>query len=494
MKRILFAILLVVLLLSACAPAPTAAPQVLGTSTVLPTEVPSPTAPVTVTPVPTRTPTITPTRTPTPTPMPTIPLDGISGVPYPKNDDLKPAVQEYAQAMGLEAATVQSSMTYKTFRDYRGTLFVAALVKDGTPLLVSFRDPASGTYTWQQASLKDLARTLRPDLEISQVFTEEKDLWSDARYLDVLNKDFGTIELTSGIAWKWFEPEPGKFNQFMLADVKRQLEVFKGFTKTTIFKRVHPLVWAEHEPTWLLPGTYTRDQAIKALQDHIKTVMALFNETAAHEWIVVNEPYFKATKSEYGFDYTRTDPLHNIIGPDYIEIAFQTAREIDPSGILIYNDTSNNSLNKRDTKNSLYTGVTQANVNSLKAKGLIDGVGMEMHLDAATPPSEDDLIKTMQSYGVPVYVTEMDVDLSKIGGTEQERLAKQAEIYATVLRAALKSGVCKSFGFYDMGDKYSWLIKYQNEPQSAEPTLFDDNFNPKPAYYALLRVLLNQPR
>ena len=494
MKRILSAIVLAVLLPSACAPAPTATPFSPRTPTAVRTETVSPTATATLTTIPTETPTATPTKTPTPTPASTISLEGLTGVPYPKNEDLKFAIQTYAKAMGLETEKVQSGVVYKTFKDYQGTPFVAAVVQDDTPLLIAFRDSKTGEFTWQQASLKGLVRTFRPDLEISHAFTEEKELWSDTQYLDILNKDFDTVELTSSVGWKWFEPEPGKFNQFMLADTKRQLEVFKGFTNTTIFKRVHALVWADQEPTWLLPGTYTHDQAIKALQDHIKTVMALFNGTTAHEWIVVNEPYFKATKSEYGFDYTRTDALHDIVGPEYIEIAFQAAREIDPTGVLIYNDTSNNSLNKRDTKNSLYTGVTQANVNRLKPKGLIDGVGMQMHLDATDPPNEDDLIRTMQSYGVPVYVTEMDVDLSNLGGTEQERLAKQADIYASVLRAALKSGVCKSFGFYDMGDKYSWLIKYQNKPQSAEPTLFDDDFNPKPAYYALLRVLLSQSR
>lgn len=114
-----------------------------------------------------------------------------------------------------------------------------------------------------------------------------------------------------------------------------------------------------------------------------------------------------------------------------------------------------------------------------------------MHIDATNPPTHEDLIRTMNNYGLPIYITELDIDLSGFPTTmsEKEKLIKQAKIYTDILDAAIQSGVCKRITFWDMGDKYSWLEVYQNKP-NADPTLFDSQFNPKPAYYAILQKLL----
>lgn len=125
-------------------------------------------------------------------------------------------------------------------------------------------------------------------------------------------------------------------------------------------------------------------------------------------------------------------------------------------------------------------------VTRLKSKGLIDGVGLEMHLDGTKQFTKQDVIATMKSYGVPVYVTEIDVDLAHVPGTREERYAHQAQVYGNMLAACLESGVCKSFAVWGIGDKYSWL---ERNSSNADATLFDDELNPKPAYLALLDIL-----
>ena len=474
---------------AAGSPMPTATPTLIPSTTFTPTPIatdtPSPTATPTATSIPSATPTSTPTTTPTPVPT----LDGFEGVPIPEPEALERTIRSYADAMTLAPGAVQ--VTFREVTDVRGEPFVAAITDDGTPLFVAFQEPDTGQWAWQPATLKNLARAVDPNLEISVNFTGEKDLWRDPVYLGILNRDFNTIVLTAGIAWRWFEPEPGSYNKWMLSDVENQLRIFESLEDTTVFRRVQALVFAAQQPEWLKPAEYSREQAVEFLTKHIEKVVSLFKGTTAHQWVVINEPYFKTTKAESGFDYVRADALYEIISPDYIEIAFAAARQADPSGHLIYNDTANHSLVKSDPTNALYTELTTTHVNRLKAKGLIDGVGLQMHLDAAKPPTEQELIRAMQSYDVPVYITELDVDLSNLTRSQQERLNAQADLYATVLRAALQSGVCKSFGVYDLGDKYSWLVLYQNKPMS-QPTLFDDALNPKPAYYALLRVFLEQ--
>jgi endo-1,4-beta-xylanase len=174
------------------------------------------------------------------------------------------------------------------------------------------------------------------------------------------------------------------------------------------------------------------------------------------------------------------DVFYKKFGFDYIDLAFQIARETDPSAKLIYNAGDN------ETSAAPTTQQTRLIVDRLRAKGLIDGVGLEMHLDATQTYDKEDVITTMKSYGVPVHVTEIDVDLTNVKGAQEERYARQAQVYGDMLSACLESGVCKSFSVWGIGDKNSWL---ERESSNADPTLFDDNLNPKPAYFAILNAL-----
>jgi endo-1,4-beta-xylanase len=115
-----------------------------------------------------------------------------------------------------------------------------------------------------------------------------------------------------------------------------------------------------------------------------------------------------------------------------------------------------------------------------------------MHMKGAVYPPKDDIIAAMRSYRIPVYVTEFDVNLKDVPGTQDERFARQAQIYKEMLEAALESGVCKSFAVWNIGDKYSWIEttpSYIHYSTKGDPTPFDDNLKPKPAYFAMLDVL-----
>jgi endo-1,4-beta-xylanase len=196
------------------------------------------------------------------------------------------------------------------------------------------------------------------------------------------------------------------------------------------------------------------------------------------EWVVVNEPYI--------LPYRPIDIFYQTIGVDYLEIAFRAAREADPSATLIYNDSDNH------TPAGITTNLTRKNVRLIKTKGLVDVVGMQMHLDGARPPARKEIIATMKSYELPVYVTEMDVNMKDVAATEDEKYRLQAKIYREAVEACLESGVCRSITFWEVGDKYSWAEWPKDAPHAspnADMTLFDDNLEPKPAYYAIRDVL-----
>ena len=84
-------------------------------------------------------------------------------------------------------------------------------------------------------------------------------------------------------------------------------------------------------------------------------------------------------------------------------------------------------------------------MNTLLPQGLLDGVGLQMHLlqSDTVPPDKQDVITTMKSYGLPVYVTEFDVNLRNVPGDQETRYAFQAKVYQDMLETCLQSGVCK---------------------------------------------------
>jgi GH35 family endo-1,4-beta-xylanase len=124
---------------------------------------------------------------------------------------------------------------------------------------------------------------------------------------------------------------------------------------------------------------------------------------------------------------------------------------------------------------------------------------MEMHLlgrgDAAQHDKQG-MIEIMQGFGnlgVRVYITEMDVDLSFLQGqysTQTARWQYQGGVYKDMVDACIESRVCDSFSTMDIGDSMSAITTscpgcpYKPE-LNGDPTLFDDSFLPKPAYFAV---------
>jgi hypothetical protein len=225
----------------------------------------------------------------------------------------------------------------------------------------------------------------------------------------------------------------------------------------------------------------SRDEAIDYLRSYITQVMSHFSKKGVRAFSVINEPYHPAGE--------RNDLLLKVIGPDYVEIAFTIAKEIDPYAVLILNETSNHDYRQWG---GAYTQQTRKITQNLYAKGLIDFVGVQGHFayNQEYPyPSIQDLIEIFRSYKVPLIITEADVNLSAVEGSQEERYLFQADGYYKLVSACIKSGVCTAISLFGaFPDKNSWYEKTQNQP-NADATPWDDSSNPKPAYYAILMAL-----
>jgi len=444
-----------VLVLSACSPAPTPTPTPTAAPTATPTPLP------TATLRPTATPTAAPTATLTPTPKPTIPLEGLQGVPYPEESLVRAGLEKLGlTSQGLGAR----NLIYEhrpNLNDPNKTPIVFARDPVTNEIVLATRmNQQTKELQWHVAGLQDLGNALGIDFGVVL----------DGKYEQFLGGEFnlGLVTSSWGTTVQPNSPDTFSFNHedYHIKNAQKY-----GVNK---FRLGLVMGHSDNPPKWLREGNYSKQEAIDFMKNYIRTVMTRY-KGVIKEYIVVNEPY------------RQDDILLKLIGPEYVEIAFQTARETDPNAILILNETENHRSGTDSTNRTLNI------IRQLKQKGLVDKVGVQMHIgfnEWSPVPTKEDVAQTFKSYGVPVVITEFDYNLSLVGGSQQERFNYQGQVYKDMITAALNPGVCQSIGFWGVGDKDSWYVFALNMPNS-KPNMWDDDYQPKPAYFGVYQALLS---
>lgn len=313
---------------------------------------------------------------------------------------------------------------------------------------------------WNKVNLRDFA-----DLNKIKLGSEYRLV---PRFFEEIN------EVVVGVYWKGINPAPNKYNFKNLDSLVNSLKE-KG-----VSMRGHALVFPAADyamPQWLKESNFSKEELESILVNHIKTVISHGKELGIKEWVVVNEPYLRPGLRD-------DDIFYKTFGNyDYIEIAFRAAREADPEATLIYNDTDNHS------STGLTTALTQRIVDDLKAKGLVDVVGVQGHIgDWVQVPNMTDVTNTLNKYDLPIAITEFDFNLSDLNKTQDELYLYQAEVYRDFFTAAFTTGNLHAFTFWGISDRNSWLTVDLGQ-EDADPTIFDKNHKPKASYYALIQVL-----
>ena len=72
-------------------------------------------------------------------------------------------------------------------------------------------------------------------------------------------------------------------------------------------------------------------------------------------------------------------------------------------------------------------------------------------------------------------------------GTFENRLERQANIYRDMFEVCLNAEPCTSFVLWGFTDKHTWLHDFRDPDE--QPLLFDELYQPKPAYEALVELM-----
>ena len=223
------------------------------------------------------------------------------------------------------------------------------------------------------------------------------------------------------------------------------------------------------------------------MREHIHAVVGRY-KGKIKVWDVVNEAI-----ADGGPDLLRKSPWSVIIGPDFIEKAFQYAHEADPDAILRYNDYGLENAGKRK---KLITLIKQLQ----EKKVPVMAIGSQAHLNVSiTFETMDQTLAELKSLGLPIHITELDVNgatggqrntgadiaanaATTEGGLVAEADQKLTDAYVGIFRAFLKHhDAVKLVTFWGVNDANSWRSR-------GRPLLFDGENKPKPAFTAVIKL------
>ncbi len=289
-------------------------------------------------------------------------------------------------------------------------------------------------------------------------------LLSQSTVTQLQAQQFDMVTPGNEMKWDTTEPSNGSFN-FGPGD---QIVSYAKSNNEQV--RCHNLVWQSQLPSWV--SSLPSNQVQSAMETHITTEASHF-KGECYAWDVVNEPF----NSDGSFV---SDVFYNAMGSGYIADALRTAHAADPNAKLYLNDYNIEGENAKS--NAMYS-LAQ----SLLSQGVpLNGIGFESHFILGQVPS--DMEANMQRFanlGLDVAVTELD-DRITLPATTAD-LQQQATDFANVVKDCLGVSRCVGVTQWAVGDADSWVPGTFSGQGAA--TMFDQNYNPKPAFTAVQNAL-----
>ena len=331
-----------------------------------------------------------------------------------------------------------------------------------------------------QTNIPNLKDVLAPYFSIGTAIEPEQ---LSGEYQDLLLKHFS--QFTAGNAMKWdaTEPTEGNFN-FTRADQLANFARAHGLRM-----RGHTMIWYSQVPAWvfqdssgnpLQPGNSAHRALLLArMQNHIHTVIARYADIV-DSWDVVNEVIDESQPNGL-----RNSPWLQIIGPEYIDYAFQYASEVANGAALFINDYNTYQPAKRAALQTEVQGLINRHIP-------INGVGHQMHVNIAYPAISD-VQQTLQLFagmGLMNEVTEMDVSVYTDSTTTTEpdpqTLITQGYRYRDFFNLFRQQhDIINSVTVWGLSDDVSWLKTFP-VTRDDKPLFFDETLQAKPAYWGVV--------
>ncbi len=346
-----------------------------------------------------------------------------------------------------------------------------------------------------RAQVIDL-RPLADDAGISFGAAVDVDALGDDAYRQLLVDHVNLVSTRGDLAMAVVQPQPGVF------DFSRADAVVDFAVENEMVARGHELIDGA-VPGWVSAGSWTAEGLGEVLREQVAAVVGHYrdrNPGVVIQWDVVGDA-FLADGSP------RPTIWQQVIGDDYLRIAFEAAHEADPSALLFYDDFYDDVAVTQDALASGVPIVAGANaerttceavakcvgvrdrIAALVADGTpIDGVGFQSHLLSPDPADSGPFTSWVGELGLSWAVTEFDVPLPVTEVTNAQSLEFQAGVYADALAACVDASNCDTFVTWGITDRFS-PIPAETGGAFDGALWFDANDAPKPAFDAMAQVL-----
>lgn len=302
-------------------------------------------------------------------------------------------------------------------------------------------------------------------------------------FTNLLAAQASIVVSENDMKWQRIHPEPDRFD-FARADALLSFAMQHGQKL-----RGHNLCWHEQMPNWFSQVT-TPENAGYLLRRHISEVAGHF-AGQIHSWDVVNE----AVHVEDG----RPDGLRNskwlqLLGPDYLAIAYRAAAKADPKALLTYNDYDiEQDGPKFDAKRK---AVLRLLIWMRQEKIPIQALGLQSHLRAAAKlpgwTALHQFMTAVEKLDFQIFITELDVNDSDLGPDIEQRDRLVADLYRDYLANVPQHKAVKAVLTWGLTDRDSWLnsLSRRRGERLRRPLPFDSELEPKPAFQAEIDAIL----
>jgi endo-1,4-beta-xylanase len=274
-----------------------------------------------------------------------------------------------------------------------------------------------------------------------------------------------------GMKWGEVHPEPDSYN---FAEADSNLDFAE---KTGMHVHGHNLCWNSNNPPWL-KSVLNRSNAKEFLTSHITTVMKRY-KGRVESWDVVNEPVATWSKRS---DWLYPGIWLDLLGPEYIDIAFHAAALADPKPLRILNI---HHVEHDTPEDKLALSSVMALLKQLVARGVpIQAVAFESHLDAAQPLGRAPFlegIKEIRGLGLAVLITELDVTETRTTANPHDWDETVARYYGDYLAEVMPVANPKFVIFWSLQDRW--------ENGRRIPGLTWGDFKPGSSYSAAVLAL-----
>ncbi|WP_373803852.1 endo-1,4-beta-xylanase [Bacteroides heparinolyticus] len=347
------------------------------------------------------------------------------------------------------------------------------------------------TAVKKEATLKD---ALGDKFLIGTALNTRQSSGQDTNAVKVVKKHFNAIVAENCMKSEVLQPEEGRYD-FRQADEFVKFGEDNGMTVTG-----HCLIWHSQCPRWFLvdkDGKNVSAEVLKQrMKEHITTVVSRYKGRILG-WDMVNEAIME--DGSY-----RKSKFYEILGEEFIPLAFQYAHEADPDAELYYNDYNMHEPGKRATVVKL--------VNDLKKRGLrIDAVGMQGHVGMDYPDLSE-FEASMEAYaatGAKVMITEFDmsalptisrsanvadrVDFEKKtlnpypdGLPDSVSLEWNARMETFMNLFIKHADYVTRVTAWGVSDRDSWKNNFPMRGRTDYPLFFDREYRPKPFVQKLI--------